>query len=73
MKIIKKSIIKEKVKAKHLLGLNFIYSCEDCSFFIPTKKLCNLGYNTKPHLKEQQDLLYHRTGRMALCRFLEID
>ncbi len=73
MKVIKKGIILEKIKANDLNALNFQYYCENCSYFIPDQKACCLGYKTKPHLKENQDKLYNQSGHLALCRFLEID
>ena len=73
VKIIKKGIIKERIKAKDLTQLNFKYACEDCSYFIPEKNLCSLGYNTEPHLKVNQDRQHQLTGKLILCRFLEID
>jgi len=70
---VKKNIIKERVKAFDFNSMNLQFSCENCSFFMSTSKTCNLGYNTKPHLHENQVKLYEQSGRLTFCRFLEID
>lgn len=48
-------------------------ACEDCTHFKTSDKTCTLGNITKWHLKEFQRLEYARTGKVALCRFMEID
>lgn len=49
------------------------FSCEDCSHFDYLKQTCTLGYVTRWHRKDFQKLSYELTGKMALCRFQEID
>ena len=68
-----KSIIKDKVKASDYNNLNLIYHCEQCSYFEPDSGKCNLGFANTHHLKVTQDRYFNLGGRMAFCRFLEID
>lgn len=49
------------------------YACEDCSYFSSENATCTLGFNTTPHLKKNQIQSYELSGKMALCRFIEID
>lgn len=53
------------------------FACEDCTHFNHDSKLeheaCTLGYITKWHRKEFQEKSYELSGKMALCRFQEID
>ena len=63
----------DPVKASDFLNLNIVYACEQCTYFSEEKKTCAMGFNTALHLKKNQDELYNRTGRLAICRFQEID
>lgn len=49
------------------------FSCEDCTHFDLPAERCTLGYVTSWHRKEFQEKSYELTGKMALCRFQEID
>ncbi len=49
------------------------FSCEDCTHFNRETEKCTLGYETKWHRKEFQNKSYELSGKMALCRFIEID
>jgi hypothetical protein len=49
------------------------FACEDCTHFNIAKTSCTLGYNSIHHLRENQKNSYILSGKMALCRFLEID
>jgi len=49
------------------------FSCEDCSHFSKKSDSCTLGYHSRWHKKSFQQSEYERTGKMALCRFIEID
>ena len=69
----RRSIILDPVHAADFNGLNLVYACEQCSYFAPESKSCAMGFRTEPHLKANQEALYNRTGRMAICRFQEID
>jgi hypothetical protein len=67
------SIKKDGVNPSDFLKYDFRSACEDCSHFDSLKILCTLGYNTAPHLKTQQLHDYETSGKIAQCRFLEID
>jgi hypothetical protein len=53
--------------------LKIIYYCEQCSHFAPGTKTCTIGYEADKHMKEAQDRNYELTGKVAFCRFCEID
>jgi hypothetical protein len=55
------------------LKYDFRFACEDCTHFDCEHEHCTLGYNPKWHRKEFQKKSYELSGKMALCRFLEID
>ncbi|HEY8272620.1 MAG TPA: hypothetical protein VIG33_17130 [Pseudobdellovibrionaceae bacterium] len=67
------SIKKDGVNPSDFLKYDFRTSCEDCSHFDSLKNLCTLGYNPAPHLKAQQLRDYEASGKIAQCRFLEVD
>lgn len=72
-KKINPSIKLDRVQASDYLKYNFRHACEHCSHFDDVKILCTIGCEHRPHLYEEQMKTFHLTGRMALCRFLEID
>jgi hypothetical protein len=67
------SILLDPIHPYDFLNRDIAYSCEQCSHFDPENIKCTIGFNSKNHLKEKQLKTYELTGRMALCRFLEID
>ncbi len=69
----RRSVIKDPIKASDFNNLNMIFCCEQCSFFEVKNKVCNFGYHHVPHLYEEQLKSYNMGGKMAFCRFLEID
>ncbi|HND84240.1 MAG TPA: hypothetical protein PLU50_00465 [Pseudobdellovibrionaceae bacterium] len=48
-------------------------SCEECSHFDSIKIQCTFGYVVEPHLKINQQKSYTLSGKIAFCRFHEID
>lgn len=72
-KPLKKSFILDPVHPTDLLSRNMIYCCEQCSYYNNESQSCAFGYNTKMHNKKNQDKLYALSGKMAICRFCEID
>jgi hypothetical protein len=48
-------------------------ACEDCTHFDSVSEKCTMGYDPQWHRKKFQEQSYFLTGKMALCRFLEID
>ncbi len=69
----RRSIKLDKVNPRDFLRHSLIYACEQCSHFAPEAKSCTLGFLAEIHLREAQLQRYELTGRMAFCRFLEID
>ena len=67
------SIFLDPIHPHDLLHLGVVFACEDCSHFDPENRRCTIGYNAKNHMREKQLRTYEITGRMAICRFLEID
>ncbi len=49
------------------------WACEDCTHFDSETETCTLGYNTAYHRAAQQKHDYLLSGKMALCRFQEVD
>jgi hypothetical protein len=72
-KRLKTSIRFDSMNPSDYLRYDFRFACEDCSHFNPETTKCTLGYETKWHLRDFQKKSYDLTGKMALCRFLEID
>lgn len=52
---------------------DFRVACEDCVHFNFENSQCTLGYPTKWHRRDFQKYSYELSGKMALCRFMEID
>jgi hypothetical protein len=55
------------------LKYRFPIACEECSHFDSVNTICTLGYNPKWHLNAYQKKSYELSGKVALCRFMEID
>jgi hypothetical protein len=72
-KRIRASIKKDVVNPHDYLNYDIRSACEECSHFAAEKVQCTLGFNVAPHLKAQQTHEMELSGRMALCRFHEID
>lgn len=72
-KRVTQSIKKDKVSASDYLNYDHRWSCEDCTHFNSSGESCTLGYVTSHHLKRQQTKDFELSGRMAFCRFHEID
>ncbi len=67
------SIKRDVVNPHDYLNYDIRSSCEECSHFSSEFARCTLGYNVAPHLKAQQKHDMELSGRMAQCRFHEID
>lgn len=72
-KRLKTSIKTDVIHPSDYARFDFRFACEDCSHFTTEEQRCTLGYESKWHRKEFQKTSYELTGKMALCRFLEID
>lgn len=67
------SIKKDGINPSDYMRYDFRSACEDCSHFNSLSITCTLGYKTGPHLRAQQQKDYANGGKIAQCRFLEID
>lgn len=72
-KRIRPSMKKDAIHPKDFLKYNIPFACEDCSHFASEKLACTLGFNTENHLRKNAIASYELTGKIAQCRFLEID
>jgi hypothetical protein len=70
---IRRSLILDPIHPRDYRELTIIYNCEQCSHFAPGDKTCTIGYDTSNHLATKQKENYERLGRVAFCRFCEID
>jgi hypothetical protein len=67
------SIRMDLIDPSDFIKYNFTHSCEHCSHFNNVDENCTLNYYSKHHRLENNLKSYDLSGRMALCRFLEID
>lgn len=67
-----RSIALDTIHPRDLNRLNLRFFCDDCSHYSASQKICTIGYRAR-HTREEQTKLYEITGKMALCRALEID
>ena len=68
----RRSIKLDTISARDLRVLNPQLFCNNCSHYSSTNQTCTMGYRAQ-HTREIQMGVYAVTGKMALCRFLEID
>ncbi len=69
----RRSLILDPVHPTDHRELSYTYCCEQCSHFCVETESCTIGYEAKLHRQKRQLELYELTGRMAFCRFMEID
>jgi hypothetical protein len=67
------SIKKDVVNPHDYLNYDIRAACEECTHFNEPNIQCTLGFNCGPHLLAQQTHDMELSGRMAQCRFHEID
>lgn len=72
-KRLRQSIRLDTVNPTDYLKYDFTFACEQCSHFDLSMERCTLGYNNLNHRREQNLKTYELNGKMAFCRFLEID
>lgn len=72
-KRIRPSIRFDTVNPSDFLKYDFTHSCEQCSHLDRDTGVCTLGYFNKVHREQSNLQSYELMGKMALCRFLEID
>lgn len=71
--IYRRSLIIDPIHPRDMRELSIVYYCEQCSHFDEAARACTIGYDASKHLKAEQDRLYTLTGKVAFCRFSEID
>lgn len=72
-KRLRQSIRLDAVNPSDFLKYDFTFACEQCTHFDSNTETCTLGYNNSNHRLEQNLHTYNLNGKMAFCRFLEID
>lgn len=70
---LRRGMIHDAIDPQLFNKINIIMSCEQCSYFDCEQIRCTLGHDHKKHLHSVQMKNYELTGRVALCRNLEID
>jgi hypothetical protein len=68
----RRAIKLDRISPADLRIMNPQFFCDDCSHYSPSQNRCTMGYRAQ-HTRAEQMALYNLTGKMALCRFLEID
>jgi hypothetical protein len=71
-KRLRRSIKLDTVNPRDFQKISLIYACEQCCHYSHSTNICTMGYIPQ-HRMETQLKLYNLTGKMAFCRFLEID
>lgn len=66
-------MIKDPIAAQDFNSYKIPFSCEDCSHFASEKVQCTLGFKAENHLRKNALKSYFISGKIAQCRFLEID
>lgn len=69
----RRSPIMDPINPRDYQNMTIIHYCEQCSHFAPAEKTCTLGYVAENHLRETQRRNYELYGKVAFCRFEEID
>jgi hypothetical protein len=68
----RRSIKLDTISSHDFNRLELRFFCDDCSHYAPSQRQCTLGYRARHTRAEQKDL-FELTGKMALCRAIEID
>jgi hypothetical protein len=69
----RRSLILDPIHPRDYREVTIIHCCEQCSHFAPDSQSCTIGYDAANHVATRQRELFERTGRVAFCRFCEID
>lgn len=69
----RRTLILDPIHPRDYRELTITHYCEQCSHFDPSNQECTIGYDAKNHLKKRQEQNYELYGKVAFCRFLEID
>lgn len=68
----RRGIMLDTIRARDFLRLELRFFCDDCAHFNGESLTCTIGYRAR-HTRTEQLRLYELTGKMALCRSIEID
>ena len=68
----RKSIFLDRVHPQDFFKYQFMFCCEQCSHFDSSQTICTMGYRAQ-HQRLEQLKKYELTGKIAFCRFMEID
>lgn len=68
----RRSIRLDAVHPRDMNNVDVRFFCDDCSHYSLTKKHCTIGFRAQ-HTRDEQMKIYNLTGKIALCRFIEID
>jgi hypothetical protein len=69
----RRSLILDPIHPRDYQRMEIIHCCEQCSHFAARSQSCTIGYQAANHLRERQKKNYELYGRVAFCRFSEID
>ncbi len=67
------SIKRDSVSAADYIAYDHRWSCDECTHFNHGAEQCTLGYETSHHRLKEQTRSFELSGRIAFCRFHEID
>jgi len=70
---IRRSIVYDPIHPTDFINQNVVFYCEQCSHYSLSDNRCTIGYNAELHVKKAQTEMYELSGRVAFCRFSEID
>lgn len=70
---IRPTMRKETINPADYVKYETRFSCEECTHFDPENEFCTIGYNPEHHRMAEQKHQYLLSGRIAFCRFHEID
>lgn len=69
---LRKSMFLDRINPQDFQKFDFMFCCEQCSHFDAVQVICTMGFRPQ-HRREDQLKKYDLTGKMPLCRFMEID
>ena len=70
---IKRSVILDPIHPRDYNALKIVHYCEQCSHFAHASQSCTIGYDASKHTQAAQKHNYELYGKVAFCRFMEID
>ncbi|MCB0407423.1 MAG: hypothetical protein KDD34_04405 [Bdellovibrionales bacterium] len=69
----KKGVIFDRIDPRVYNNTKLMLYCEQCSHFDETHTFCTIGYDASKHTQAVTTHNYNLMGRIAVCRFMEID